>query len=45
MLMTAHREKVSKDNQSFIERVFECFGRDLRRLQLLFPSDAASLTR
>jgi len=34
-----HREKVSKDKQSFIERVFECFGRDLRRLQLLFPID------
>jgi len=27
-----HREKVSKDKQEFMERVFDCFGRDLRRL-------------
>jgi len=30
--------KVSKGKQGFIERVFDCFGRDLRRLQLLFLS-------
>jgi len=35
-----NREKVSKDKQGFIERVVDCFGRDLRRLQLMFPSDA-----
>jgi len=32
--------KVSKGKQGFIERVFDCFGRDFRRLQLLFLSDA-----
>jgi len=30
--MSVDREKVSKDKQGFIERVFACFGRDLRRL-------------
>jgi len=44
MWMSIHREKVSKgklDNQGFIERVLECFGRDLiRRLQLFVLSDA-----
>jgi len=34
-----HREKFSKDKQGFIEMVFDCFGQDLSRLQLLFPSD------
>jgi len=29
--LSVHREKVSKDKQGFIERVFDCFGRDLRR--------------
>jgi len=32
--MSVHREKVSKDKQGFIEKVFDCFcsfGRDLRR--------------
>jgi len=38
--MIVHWEKVSKDRQGFIEMVFDWFGRDLRRLQLLFPSDA-----
>jgi len=32
-------EKISKDKQGFVERVFDCFGRDLRRLQLLFLGD------
>jgi len=40
MWMSAHSEKVSEDQQGFIERVLNCFGRDLRRLQLLFLSDA-----
>jgi len=43
MWMTVITVKVSKDKQSFIERVFECFGRDLRRLQLLFPSDTGKV--
>jgi len=30
--------KVSKGKHEFIERMFDCFGRDLRRLQLLFLS-------
>jgi len=34
MWTSVHREKVSKDKQGFIEGVFDCFGRDLRRLQL-----------
>ena len=38
--MSHHREKVSKDKQGFVERVFDCFGRDLRRLQLFFLNDA-----
>jgi len=29
--MSVHREKVSEGKQGFIERVFDCFGRDLRR--------------
>jgi len=29
--MSVHREKVGKDKQGFIEKVFDCFGRDLRR--------------
>jgi len=28
--MSVHRENVSKDKQGFIERVFDCFGQDLR---------------
>jgi len=40
MWMSVHREKVSKDRQGFIERVFDCFGWDLRRLQLFFLNDA-----
>jgi len=34
--MSVHREKISKDEQRFIDR----FGRDPRHLQLLFLSDA-----
>jgi len=40
MWMIVHREKVSKDKQGFIERVFDSFGRDLKRLQFLFLGDA-----
>jgi len=29
--MSVHREKVSKDKQEFIRRLFDCFGRDLTR--------------
>jgi len=29
--MSVHREKVSKEKQGFIERMFDYFGRDLRR--------------
>jgi len=29
------RWKASEGKQGFIERVFDCFGRDFRRLQLL----------
>jgi len=32
--------KVSKGKQGFIDRVFDYFGRDFRRLQLLLLSDA-----
>jgi len=35
-MMTAHREKISKDKQGFID----IFGRDPRHLQLLFLSNA-----
>jgi len=35
-MSSVHREKISKDEQGFIERVLDRFGRDLRRLQLLF---------
>jgi len=38
--MGVHRENVSKDKQGFVEKGFDCFGRDLACLQLLFPSDA-----
>ena len=32
MWMSVHHEKVNIiDKQGFIERVFDCFGRDLRR--------------
>jgi len=27
--MSVHREKVSKGKQGFLERVFDCFERDL----------------
>jgi len=37
--MSVQRE-VSKDKQGFVERVFDCFGRELRRLQLFFLNDA-----
>jgi len=40
MWMSVHREKVSKDKQGFIERAFDCFGRDLKRLPLFFLNDA-----
>jgi len=38
MWMSVHRETLSKDKQGFIETemVFDCFGRDHRRLQLFF---------
>jgi len=39
-VMTAHREKNSKNKQGFIERVVYRFERDLRHLQLLFLRDA-----
>jgi len=35
-MMSVHREKVSQDKQGFIERVTDRFGRDPRRLRLLF---------
>jgi len=38
--MSVHREKITKDKQGFIERMLDRFGRDLRRLQLLFLYDA-----
>jgi len=38
--MSVHRDKVSKDRHGFIERMFDCFGRDLRRLQLFLLNDA-----
>jgi len=37
--MSVHREKV-KDKQGFIESALDRFERDIRRLQLLFLSDA-----
>ena len=41
MWMSVHCEKVSKGRQGFIERMFYCFGQDLRRcLQLFFVNDA-----
>jgi len=39
-VMSVHREKISKDKKGFIESVIDRFGRDLKRLQLLFLSDA-----
>ena len=33
-------EKVNKDKRGFVEMVFDCFRRDLRRLQLFFLNDA-----
>ena len=38
--MSVHRENIRKDKQGFIERMLDRFVRDLRRLQLLFFSDA-----
>jgi len=38
--MSVHREKISKDKQGFIGSVLDRFGRDIRRFQLLFLSDA-----
>jgi len=38
--MSVHHEKISKSNRGIIERVIDRFGRDLRRLQLLFLSHA-----
>jgi len=39
--MSVHREKASKDRHGFIERVFDCFGRDLRpgipKLEYMYP--------
>jgi len=41
MRTIVHREKVSKnDKQAFNERMFDCLGRDLRRLPLFFLSEA-----
>jgi len=37
-MMSVHREKISKDKQSFVERVVDRFGSEPRRLQLLFRS-------
>jgi len=39
-MMSIAREKISKDKHGFIERVIDRFGRDPRRLQLWFLSDA-----
>jgi len=39
--MSVHSEKVNQDKEGFIERVLDCFGRDLRPFQLLFVSDTA----
>jgi len=39
--MNVHREKISEDKQILLKRcLLNCFGRDLRRLQLMFQSDA-----
>jgi len=38
--MSVHRENIRKDKQGFIERMLDRFVRYLRRLQLLFISDA-----
>jgi len=35
-----HSEKISKDKPGSIEMVIDRFGRDFRRLEILFPSDA-----
>jgi len=40
MAMSVLRETISKDKRGFIERVIDRFGRDPRRLQLLFLGDA-----
>ena len=39
---TTKKIKKIKDKQGFIERVIDRFRRDLRRLQLVFASDADS---
>jgi len=41
-MMSVHREKISKDKQGFIESVLDRFGRDIRRLQILFLSRPAT---
>ena len=35
-MMSVYREKTSKDKQGFIESALDRFGRDLKRLQILF---------
>jgi len=35
-VISVHREKIRKDMQGFIKRVMDRFGREFRRLQLLF---------
>jgi len=44
-MMSVHREKISKDKQGYIERELDRFGRDPRRLQLLFRSDTSKQGR
>jgi len=39
-MMSVYREQISKEKQGFLESVTDRFGRDPRRLQLLFLSDA-----
>jgi len=38
--MRVQREKISKDERGFSERVVDRFGRDPSRLQILFVNDA-----
>jgi len=38
--MSVPREKISKGKQGFSERMIDRFGRDPRRLQLMFLGDA-----
>jgi len=39
-VMRVQREKISKDERGFSERVVDRFGRDPSRLQILFVNDA-----